>query len=354
MTSDTLRGAVDQADPHAEPGSLPAVTQDTLTAFGAPDQVRILQILGLDPRNPVAHAVVAVCERYRLDPVLGHVMILPKSNRPYITVDGYRHIAHASGVYDGMTVTDGPRREPQEREWVATVAVYRKDMSRPFEMPGRAGLSLDNGQEMALTRAKRRALREAFDVTVPPAFAEDEWDDRPAVPYPAPAAAGDAKLTSDQRKAVQAGFARIGMRARAQRTRLLTEWAGREISSVSDLTAAEADDAVARLAALRDEHARQDAAGGPGDAAGFPAAPSPGPGAERITREQRIEINRLLSEAGITGRADAASLISGWAGREVASTGELRGDEIRRVMEGAAALTTLAGRQEDSGDHADG
>ena len=70
----------------------------------APNQQAIAQYLGLNPNDAKSHAVVAVCERYELDPVLKHVIVIPKGG-VYITRDGLLHIAHRSGQLDGITTT---------------------------------------------------------------------------------------------------------------------------------------------------------------------------------------------------------------------------------------------------------
>lgn len=158
--------------------SLPSRVDDT-DAFGAIDEVKILKMIGLNPADPRAHAVVAVARRYALDPVLGHIEVLKDSSRPYITRDGYLHIAHRSRMLDGLEVVDGPRREGSE--FVCRVAVYRKDMSRPFIYPGRAAVGRDNAPEMSLARAERRALKRAFAVTVPHDFGDDD-EERPPRP----------------------------------------------------------------------------------------------------------------------------------------------------------------------------
>jgi hypothetical protein len=179
-----LKDAVDAAAKRAE---LAPVQR---TAF---DQVRrnetVLKTIGLNPADPKAQAVVAVCDRYGLDPVLGHIMILGQGNLPYITRDGFIHIAHRSGQLDGIEVSD-PHREGAQ--WVTHASVYRKDMSRPFTYPGSADVGRDNGPEMAIARAERRALKRAFAVTLPREFAEDEYDTRQSPTAPPVASPGDA------------------------------------------------------------------------------------------------------------------------------------------------------------------
>jgi hypothetical protein len=382
--SEELAGAIAkrQADPEPDPGA-------TVTAFGLPDQAQVLRVLGLDPRDPRAHAVVQVARRYNLDPILNHVMILPKTGRPYITLDGYRHIAHSSGVYDGMTVTDGPRRDGAEREWTARVAVYRRDMSRPFEFPGRAALTAENGPEMALARAKRRSLREAFDVSVPREFADDEWDDRPLPPAyataegEAPPAAAEADpgaaIDPKQRTAIQAGFKELGM-TRTARLQALSDWTNRKVTSANDLTYAEAADVLDRLTAIRRDRADlgeqadaeeraaaehlppdadgetgsdaeqqgppappPDASGGEADAEFWRDPPPPGdePADRRATTVRRNTLIDLLRASGITERPDVLSLVSAWCNRKITNTAQLSAAECEVCIVNAKALTTI-------------
>lgn len=145
---------------------------------------KVLTYLGLNPDDPRSQAVVAVAQRYDLDPLLKHVIVIPKGG-VYITRDGLLHIAHRSGQLDGIVVEQEPTLSEDKREWVARVAVYRKDMRHPFTFPGRysvTGGNRDYAQEMALKAAEAHALRRAFDVTGLPALDEQrpEEQQRPA------------------------------------------------------------------------------------------------------------------------------------------------------------------------------
>ena len=146
----------------------------------APNQQAIAQYLGLNPNDAKSHAVVAVCERYELDPVLKHVIVIPTGG-VYITRDGLLHIAHRSGQLDGIVVEKNPVIE--DGEWVCTVSVYRKDMRFPFTFPGRYPVNGGNkqyAQEMALKAAESHALRRAFDVNGIPSIDETREDGGPS------------------------------------------------------------------------------------------------------------------------------------------------------------------------------
>lgn len=159
------------------------ITRHENVASGvAVDSGKVLAYLGLNPGDPRSQAVVAVAQRYDLDPLLKHVIVIPKGG-VYITRDGLLHVAHRSGQLDGIVVEQEPTLSEDGKEWVARVSVYRKDMGHPFTFPGRyssTGGNRDYAQEMSLKAAEAHALRRAFDVTGLPAFDEQRPEAAPA------------------------------------------------------------------------------------------------------------------------------------------------------------------------------
>jgi hypothetical protein len=142
----------------------------------ADDDSHLLRILGLNPANPKHQALVAVARHYRLDPLLGHVVVIDGS-KPYITRDGLLHVAHLSGVFDGIEILEVGQTATH---WTARCAVHRKDWTRPVVYPGRYPLNGHNkayGPEMAIKTAEVMALRRAFDVTGIPTAEEAAVDD---------------------------------------------------------------------------------------------------------------------------------------------------------------------------------
>lgn len=173
------------------------------------DYAAILKDIGLDPNDPKAQAVVLVCQRYDLDPVLRHVLLIKptagEEARLYITRDGLLHVAHKSGQLNGIQVLEQTETDTHFR---AVVAVYRKDMDHPFTYVGRyqrtrlqwvddldaQGKKIwekgDDGKsrprrkqeervhpygpEMAVKCAESMCLRRAFDVAI--ASREEAWD----------------------------------------------------------------------------------------------------------------------------------------------------------------------------------
>lgn len=131
----------------------------------------LIKYLGLNPSNPADRAAVAVCQHYGFDPLLKHVVVIPKGG-VYITRDGLLNLAHRSGQFDGMTVDQDPELDESGNEWTAKVTVYRKDMRHGFTYPGRYPSGRHNSPEMALKCAEAHALRRAFDVTGLPTLDE--------------------------------------------------------------------------------------------------------------------------------------------------------------------------------------
>jgi len=135
-------------------------------AFNEADE-QMLAYLGLDPRKPADRAAVAVAKHYDLDPLLRHVIVIPKGG-VYITRDGLLHLAHRSGHLDGIVVDQPPTLDTNTGEWVAVVTVYRDDQKHGYRYPGRYPANGSNKQyapEMALKAAEAHALRRAFAIT---------------------------------------------------------------------------------------------------------------------------------------------------------------------------------------------
>lgn len=149
----------------------------------------LLKAVGLDRVPPEQRELaLAIADRYALDLMLKHVVLI--DGRPYITRDGLLHIAHRSGAFDGMEVSDPAiLNVPGAGEfWSARASVWRKDMSRPFTYAGRYPTKGGNQRfapEMAVKVAEVMALRRAFDVSAP--VLEERWD-MDASPTPEPAA----------------------------------------------------------------------------------------------------------------------------------------------------------------------
>lgn len=165
----------------------------TITMSATPTTISyeaVLRTLNLDPSKPETQALLLVCERYGLDPVMKHITLI--SGNPYITRDGYLAVAHQSGQFDGVEVVD---QGETNSHFTAKVSVYRKDMTRPFTYAGRypkdGQMAKKYGPEMAVKVAEVQALRRAFNVTGISA-ADEMWEeDLPSFTSRADAATGE-------------------------------------------------------------------------------------------------------------------------------------------------------------------
>lgn len=142
-------------------------------APGDARQEAFIKALGLDKVTPEQRELaLAIADRYDLDVMLKHLVMI--DGRPYISRDGLLWVAHRSGQFDGIEVTD-PVLE--NGFWRSRCRVFRKDISRPIEYPGRYPASGGNARfapEMAIKVAEVMALRRAFNVSAP-AY-EERWE----------------------------------------------------------------------------------------------------------------------------------------------------------------------------------
>lgn len=166
-----------------------ATTQTSAPLPAVVSKEMVLKALNLDPNDPNTQALVLTCQRYNLDPLLKHAVLIQKAL--YVTRDGLIHIAHTSGVFDGIEVE---LLQESATHYIARAKVWRKDMGRPFvyqgryPKAGRGGPGAQYGPEMAEKVAECRALRRAFAIGL--CSREETWeeieDTTPAAP-PAPA-----------------------------------------------------------------------------------------------------------------------------------------------------------------------
>jgi hypothetical protein len=136
------------------------------------DHAAVLRAVNLNASDPKAQSLLLICDRYGLDPLLKHVVLIQGSI--YVTRDGLLAVAHRSGQLDGIVVDE---QGSDQTHHVATVSVYRKDMRHPFKYVGRYPKSGGNkayGPEMAVKCAEVMALRRAFNVSL--CAREEMWD----------------------------------------------------------------------------------------------------------------------------------------------------------------------------------
>lgn len=160
-----------------------------VTAPTDPRELALLKAVGLDRVSPEQRELALhIATRYDLDLMLKHLVLI--DGRPYITRDGLLHIAHRSGVLDGIETTDPVLGD--DGYWRVACSVYRKDMSRPFtytgRYPARSAERSHNAKyapEMATKVGESMSLRRAFDIAAP--SVDERWDahevpDAPPVP----------------------------------------------------------------------------------------------------------------------------------------------------------------------------
>jgi hypothetical protein len=162
------------------------VTENAIAERPAPLDLALLKAVGWDRLAPEQRDLaLAISQTYGLDPMLKHLVLI--DGKPVVTRDGLLHVAHRSGVFDGIQVT-----QPVlvDTFWRCTATVWRKDMSHPFEYPGRfpdagrKGRATEYAEEMAIKVAESMSLRRAFDVAAP--VMEERWGTEPAYEPPTP------------------------------------------------------------------------------------------------------------------------------------------------------------------------
>lgn len=142
------------------------------------DKAAILRAFNINPNDPKAQAMILACQKYGLDPLLKHAILI--SGNLYITRDGLLHIAHRDGRLDGIVIED---EGETDAEWWAKVTVHVKGQTHGYTYRGRypkSGQQKKYGPEMAVKTAEVMALRRAFGVTGVPTV-EEQWDIAPMV-----------------------------------------------------------------------------------------------------------------------------------------------------------------------------
>jgi hypothetical protein len=154
-----------------------------------PDVRKAIRMLGLNPDDPKAHALLLVCKRYDLDPFLGHVSIY-KDGGLYVHAAAYVHLANQHPAYEGYRVV---KQWEDDKQWWAEVEVYHTGWRYPSvgvarsakNKPKKGGQGTyldDDADEKAVTKALRRALRRSFNVDWPHPYYEANPAGEPVVP----------------------------------------------------------------------------------------------------------------------------------------------------------------------------
>jgi hypothetical protein len=170
-----------------------------LQAF-TPDPERAMLALGLHPNNPLTHAALLLANTYGLDPLLGHVQVIPgKGSKPatiWIPRDGYLFKALQHPEWGGIDlVEEDDGGGPPDGTYFCRVVCKRKGQP---DVEGRAWYKWKQGKaggghyidehadEMCLQRAERRALRRQFPLSIFPELAHLVGDDGEPTDAPDP------------------------------------------------------------------------------------------------------------------------------------------------------------------------
>ena len=155
-----------------------------------PQQVQLIRdMCAKDCTDNEFLLLMQLAKTYQLDPFAKQIWAVKYGNNPaaiFCGRDGFLAIAHRSGKFDGME--SGTRKD--EDDLVGWCRVYRKDMSRPFEVE--VSLSeYSTGKNLWQTKpktmivkvAESHALRRAFGISGLYAPEEIDTGDRPEPRY---------------------------------------------------------------------------------------------------------------------------------------------------------------------------
>ena len=167
---------------------LPAATGGAgiIPAQYNPQQVQLIRdMCARDCTDNEFLLLMQLAKTYQLDPFAKQIWAVKYGNNPaaiFCGRDGFLAIAHRSGKFDGME--SGTRKDGDDL--VGWCRVYRKDMSRPFEVE--VSLSeYSTGKNLWQTKpktmivkvAESHALRRAFGISGLYAPEEIDTGDRP-------------------------------------------------------------------------------------------------------------------------------------------------------------------------------
>ena len=170
---------------------LPAATGGgIIPAQYNPQQIQLIRdMCAKDCTDNEFLLLMQLAKTYQLDPFAKQIWAIKYGNNPaaiFCGRDGFLAIAHRSGKFDGME--SGTRKDGDDL--VGWCRVYRKDMSRPFEVE--VSLSeYSTGKNLWQTKpktmivkvAESHALRRAFGISGLYAPEEIDTGDRPEPRY---------------------------------------------------------------------------------------------------------------------------------------------------------------------------
>lgn len=152
---------------------LPATTSGgIIPAQYNPQQIQLIRdMCAKDCTDNEFLLLMQLAKTYQLDPFAKQIWAVKYGNNPaaiFCGRDGFLAIAHRSGKFDGME--SGTRKDGDDL--IGWCRVYRKDMSRPFEVEVYASeystgknLWKDKPRTMIQKVAEAQCLRRAFSIS---------------------------------------------------------------------------------------------------------------------------------------------------------------------------------------------
>lgn len=139
------------------------MTSNSLAVYTPEKQQEVVELMGFKGPPQQITLLFQLAEHYQLDPLTKEISLIPGKG-PFVGVWGRLHIAHRSGMLDGLEMDD---EYDTDRHHCCRVVVWRKDQGRPAaKVIGRVGKheKKDWPLEIARARGLRAALGFAFSI----------------------------------------------------------------------------------------------------------------------------------------------------------------------------------------------
>jgi hypothetical protein len=158
-----------------------------------PDQLETIQLMGLPANHAHTRLLFQLADHYDLDVKRKEITLIPGKGA-FIGVWGHLHVAHRSGLLDGLEMDD---EWETDSHFCVRCVVWRRDMSRPAaKVIGRVGKheKKEWPLEIARARAVRAALGYAFSIHDDYGDGADDWTPPPDERIDASVAAAPTRM----------------------------------------------------------------------------------------------------------------------------------------------------------------
>lgn len=146
----------------------------TLEIYTPEKQKEVLALLGLRGPDNQVQLLFQLGEKYQLDILTKEVTLIPGKG-PFIGVWGRLHIAHRSGMLDGLEMDD---EWETDKHHCVRVVVWRKDQTRPAaKVIGRVGKHERKDWPMEIARARGLRAGLGFAFSIHDAYDQADEDD---------------------------------------------------------------------------------------------------------------------------------------------------------------------------------